>query len=1337
MRFLIALAFPFLFIGACSPTRVSPADAGINDVPLPSEDAGDAILDGGTVDAAPPGDAGFLDAGPSDVDITDAVSPDTGGDDAGNRDAGYARNDDAGGANDDDAGHVDAGMQDGGREDAGSNDAAQADAGENDAGHWEDAGLADAGLEDAGDLDSGVEDAGTTTTDAGMICPEGQTLCSDRCIATDFDPAHCGSCDAICEAGTGASAACLFGTCVSACPAGLTLCGNDCVDIRKSSTHCGECNVGCEAPAGGFTTCEAGRCVDSCLSTDALCDGVCTPVREDANRCGACANVCQVPSGGTVSCIDFNCVPACPEPDTLCGQECVNTSERSEHCGGCDVLCNADAHCAGGECVRNAPALVGVEPSLAHVHARSILTLQGERLAAPVQAWLQRDAFEIELTQVLATDENLYVRLPTGLQPGRYDVRVETPSGETVLADALDMIAAPLRIEVLRAGQGDAQVITAPNGTTMVIDGSIEPVGVQTLRPRFESPPDYVVVSHYDADHLGGIYALLAGPDLEPNTSDDLEPNIALLDHGDNHSCSSQLCANYLTLRDRLESLGKAKTLGAGDLFSLGTGVTATCVLVNGRIAERPRQLTSHENENSVGMYIEFLGFSYLTAGDVTGGPIPGCNAAIAGDFVDVETPIARLTGRLDLLKVAHHGSCTATPLTFSALAQPQVGIISMGQNNAFCHPADRVTKNLSHLGTDLYLTNPGVDDVNNASGCPLSNLPLHVAPLFADVMVQVPGDGTFSAHVGEYDTQSNNSATQGDSQTHDMDAGPSDASDSADGDASIQTPDGGAESHISTYSKTYSLLQTRPVFQRMDFDNGYSTNFEFLGDELAHPVGAPIRIRSSLTWLQDEAFLVPLHEMTAELVDALENGQGSPALVATTRSMNNDVLELIPGGPLAPHTQYVLLLSPNATGFEKSTWLHFTTSLLLPQGASYSLVPPPYADNGVLIDAAEIVLDFERAIFNPQSQGSDINLFLEEVESGAEVVTGTHQVSENGMRVTLTLPTTSRLGPNGETCQSLCPNMTYGVRALGTIVDSEGVSIDTDALHTFSTANCADASAPSMGRSEIRVFPNAASLSIYTDEPVEGELRLAPSALFPTVCAEPIGPDCIRVPLAQGACSGDPCAPVASSCHHFAVSEVLQDNVEYSWEVHAADRIGKPLIIPSASFSTAVPNATLVLNEVLVDSQQSPESLGEYIEVVNVSPNAVNLCEYRVGKALDASSLKPLCTDDEAWLGPSESALLTGNNFCAAKNATCTPEFDYPSTTQIYRQSTASLLGGLSNGSPPDLYLVDSNHQVVSRVLGAPSCEEGSAVVRLSVYGPDDPILFACSPASPGFLEE
>ena len=111
-----------------------------------------------------------------------------------------------------DAGRSDAGPTDAGPVDAGPTDAGAIDAGPTDAGP-SDAGPTDAGPIDAGPTDAGPLDAGSV--DGGLICPTGQTLCSNVCTDTLSDQRNCGTCSTICPStGTG----CIAGHCLTCAP---------------------------------------------------------------------------------------------------------------------------------------------------------------------------------------------------------------------------------------------------------------------------------------------------------------------------------------------------------------------------------------------------------------------------------------------------------------------------------------------------------------------------------------------------------------------------------------------------------------------------------------------------------------------------------------------------------------------------------------------------------------------------------------------------------------------------------------------------------------------------------------------------------------------------------------------------------------------------------------------------------------------------------------------------------------------------------------------------------------------------------------------------------------
>lgn len=1305
MRWLIPVLCWGLLATACGPQPSSPAGSD------PSHGGSRTSMDAGDADHISD-DTGVPDPSEPDGSPADAGEPD--GEDAGAE--GIEEGADAeegdvadGGAEETGPAVTDANGPDPLLEDAGSLDASTAVNSTGEAGTGDDAGdpPADAGTPDGGEL--------------GPVCPVGQTLCNQDCVFTSYDPNHCGGCNSVCNAGPGASAACIVGGCVSACDEGETLCGGACVDLSTDLQNCGGCNRSCDSPLDGFVTCELGHCIDSCLPTDALCGEVCVRVVDDLQNCGDCGVVCEAPTGGAVDCRDFVCEPRCLEEESLCATECINLVNRSDHCGGCQQSCAANTHCVDSVCVRDAPLLSAVTPNLVHTHANALVVIHGERLHAPVTVVLERGEDQWALAEVLSSENALQVRLPPGLSPGRYSLSAETPSGRSRLVDALDVVDGSLYIEVLQAAQGDAQIVTGPSGVTMLIDGSLSTIGTDVLRPRFNAPPDYVVVTHYDADHLSGVYALLAGPDQIPNTDDDVEPTVALLDHGDNHSCGSQLCTDFLTLRDRLERIGKARTIVAGEVIPLGAGATATCVLVNGEIAEQPRVITAHENENSVGLLIDFLGFRYLTAGDVTGGPIVGCPAAIAGDFVDVETPLARLTGGLDVLKVAHHGSCTATPLTFSALAQPQVSIVSMGENNSFCHPSKRVLRNLHHAHSDLYLTNPGISDPANAAGCSVSDLPQTTAPFFGDVWVRVPGDGTFSVHVGTPEDQGDGIVVPNEEVT----------GTAADMDAGIDSLDSGPQAGTTWYRKTYEVKGPRVAGRLALPLNSSEGTLEFLGDSTAHPVGAPLVIRSSSPWVDTTAYLVPVDVTTDGLIQAVEAGSLPLTLLQVMATSEGNLLTLRPAVPLAANASFTLIFPASTTGGTQTSWLTFSTGLLLPQGPAYELASLPTAVEGVVINLPAVTIDFTEPVIGITGDPSQRNLFLEEVETGAEVVMGAVTQSREGARVTLTLPQGNRTGPSGERCEALCPNMTYAVRALGSITSQTGIPIENRTLLTFTTAKCTDSTAPAIDRVDVETFPTAVSISIFASEPLQGWIELLEGATAEFDCASPGDAACAQIPLMRGECASDPCSPIAGACHHYIVAEDIKANTEYGWKLYGADFLGNEFDVRSGIFNTASPSRTLVMQEVFADSQQPTESFGEYIEIVNVSSLPVDVCNFRIGK--DLGAMKDICTAQEILLAPSEAGLVVGNNFCLSQSDTCSPEFTFPASLQVFRQTTASLLGGLNNTSLFPLFLVDDAGNTVSQLEGVPVCGPGIAVHRTSPYAPDDSTLWRCATPSPG----
>jgi competence protein ComEC len=60
---------------------------------------------------------------------------------------------------------------------------------------------------------------------------------------------------------------------------------------------------------------------------------------------------------------------------------------------------------------------------------------------------------------------------------------------------------------------------------------------------------------------------------------------------------------------------------------------------------------------------------------------------------------------QLDVLKVAHHGSATASSELFLRALTPATSVVSVAENNRYGHPASEVMERLETFCGNIYLT--------------------------------------------------------------------------------------------------------------------------------------------------------------------------------------------------------------------------------------------------------------------------------------------------------------------------------------------------------------------------------------------------------------------------------------------------------------------------------------------------------------------------------------------------------------------------------------------------------------------------------------------------------
>lgn len=241
-------------------------------------------------------------------------------------------------------------------------------------------------------------------------------------------------------------------------------------------------------------------------------------------------------------------------------------------------------------------------------------------------------------------------------------------------------MAAPdgsLELHFLDVHQGDGAVVRTPGGHWVVIDGGPRNVrwdaGRRVMVPFLNRVGvrriDVLVASHADADHLGGIPAIMGSV-----------PTALVLEPGD--VAESDL---YLEFLDEMAAAGIPwRPTRAGDEFTLD-GVSFRVLHPDTSWARWGESL----NEDSVVLLVRYGDFQALFTGDI------GLTA---------EAYLASRVGRVDLLKVGHHGSKGSTGTAWLEALDPAVAIVSVGPNR-YGHPSAEALGRLRRAGVDVWRT--------------------------------------------------------------------------------------------------------------------------------------------------------------------------------------------------------------------------------------------------------------------------------------------------------------------------------------------------------------------------------------------------------------------------------------------------------------------------------------------------------------------------------------------------------------------------------------------------------------------------------------------------------
>lgn len=228
-------------------------------------------------------------------------------------------------------------------------------------------------------------------------------------------------------------------------------------------------------------------------------------------------------------------------------------------------------------------------------------------------------------------------------------------------------------IHYIDVGQGDSELIQV-NGKNLLIDAGPNEAKdnlISYLKKYDIKKLDYVIATHPDEDHIGGMSSIIKKFDIYK-------------------FYAPKKTANTITFENMITAL-KHKNMKINvpipqvtDL-NLGKNTRAEILAPNN---------TAYEDTNnySIVLKITYGNTKFLFTGD-------------AENKSEDEIIAKNYDLSADVLKIGHHGSSSSTSTEFLDKVDPKIAVISCGRNNKYGHPTRNTVNKLKKKNIQIYRT--------------------------------------------------------------------------------------------------------------------------------------------------------------------------------------------------------------------------------------------------------------------------------------------------------------------------------------------------------------------------------------------------------------------------------------------------------------------------------------------------------------------------------------------------------------------------------------------------------------------------------------------------------
>ena len=236
-----------------------------------------------------------------------------------------------------------------------------------------------------------------------------------------------------------------------------------------------------------------------------------------------------------------------------------------------------------------------------------------------------------------------------------------------------------VEIHFINTGNSDAILIKEGNNSMLIDGGDTDDGGkvIDYLKKYDVSKLDYIIATHPHADHIGGLADII----------ESIPVDLVYVANGD---------AETKTYREFINS-------------AMAKGIQPSVPLENKKFTLGKSYFEVYNTNGGNSTNNMSLVVKYTNGNDTM---------LFMGDAeVETEEELRGKIGKVDLLKVGHHGSSSSSSLAFLEEVNPEYAIITCSTGNKYGHPHKEVVDRLQSMGIEVHRNDECGDVVFTSTG--------------------------------------------------------------------------------------------------------------------------------------------------------------------------------------------------------------------------------------------------------------------------------------------------------------------------------------------------------------------------------------------------------------------------------------------------------------------------------------------------------------------------------------------------------------------------------------------------------------------------------------------